>query len=63
MMEKFDFLLGSWNLKYRIPKSAFSEADTGSGAGMMRVTVENRVREWWATVAVCKNRNKSDFLT
>jgi len=30
MMEKFDFLLGNWNLEYRVPKSAFSEATTGT---------------------------------
>jgi|GEM_PF-6411193 len=29
-MEKFDFLLGNWNLEYRVPKSAFSEAATGT---------------------------------
>ena len=28
MMEKFDFLIGDWNLEYRVPKSAFSEAAT-----------------------------------
>ena len=54
MMEKFDFLLGAWNLEYRLPKRDFSEADTGTGAGMMRVTVENRIREWEKTVTVCK---------
>jgi hypothetical protein len=33
-LEKFGFLLGSWNLEYIIPKSNFSEArsDTGSGS-------------------------------
>gem|GEM_PF-3922554 len=29
-MEKFDFLLGNWNLEYRVPKSTFSEATTGT---------------------------------
>jgi hypothetical protein len=32
-MSKFDFLLGDWNLEYRIPKSAFAEAGTDSGTG------------------------------
>jgi uncharacterized protein YutD len=29
VMDKFDFLLGDWNLESRVPKSAFSEAATG----------------------------------
>jgi hypothetical protein len=32
-MSKFEFLLGDWNLEYRIPKSIFSEAGTDSGTG------------------------------
>jgi hypothetical protein len=33
IMNKLDFLLGNWNLEYRIPKSAFSEAKSDSGVG------------------------------
>jgi len=36
MMEKFEFLLGDWNLEYRIPKSTYSEAATGSGTGTFK---------------------------
>jgi hypothetical protein len=32
-ISKLDFLLGIWNLEYRIPKSVFSEEDKGSGSG------------------------------
>ena len=32
-MNKFEFLLGDWNLEYRIPKSIFSEAGSDSGTG------------------------------
>jgi hypothetical protein len=32
-MKKFDFLIGEWSLEYRVPKSAFSEAATGTGSG------------------------------
>jgi hypothetical protein len=35
-MEIFGFLLGDWNLEYRIPKSFMSEADTGMGSGTFR---------------------------
>ena len=42
MMDKFDFLLGSWNLEYRIPKSSFSEADTGSGHGTFKRTLDDK---------------------
>lgn len=42
MMEKFDFLLGDWNLEYRVPKSAFSEAATGSGTGTFKRALDNK---------------------
>lgn len=32
-MNKFEFLLGNWNMEYRVPKSSFSEADKGAGTG------------------------------
>jgi hypothetical protein len=35
-MDKFDFLLGDWNLEYRIPKSSFSEASSDSGIGSFK---------------------------
>ena len=41
-MEKFDFLLGNWNLEYKVPKSAFSEADTGSGTGTFKRALDDR---------------------
>lgn len=41
-MEKFDFLLGSWNLEYRVPKSAFSEAVTGTGSGTFKRALDDK---------------------
>ena len=41
-MEKFDFLLGTWNLEYRVPKSAFSEAATGSGTGTFQRALDDK---------------------
>jgi hypothetical protein len=35
-LEKFGFLLGSWNLDYRIPKSNFSEARSDRGNGSFK---------------------------
>ena len=35
-MTPFEFLLGNWNLEYRIPKSAFSEARSDSGTGTFK---------------------------
>jgi hypothetical protein len=32
-MDKFRFLLGNWNLEYRIPESFFSPAGSDSGTG------------------------------
>ena len=33
MMKPFNFLIGDWELEYKIPKSKYSEAMTGSGKG------------------------------
>ena len=41
-MEKFDFLLGDWNLEYRVPKSAFSEAATGTGTGTIKRALNDK---------------------
>jgi hypothetical protein len=41
-MEKFEFLLGNWNLEYRIPKSTFSEAGTDTGIGSFRRMLNDR---------------------
>ncbi len=35
-MRKFNFLVGQWNLEYRVPKSTFSEEASGSGSGTFR---------------------------
>lgn len=41
-MEKFDFLIGNWNLEYRVPKSAFSEAATGRGIGAFKRALDDK---------------------
>ncbi len=45
MMEKFDFLLGNWNLEYIIPKSAFSEAATGNNSVMLPNKI--KIKSFW----------------
>jgi hypothetical protein len=35
-LEKFKFLIGNWNLEYKIPKSSYSEEATGKGEGTFR---------------------------
>jgi hypothetical protein len=35
-MDKFEFLLGDWDLEYKIPKSAFSEAGKDMGTGTFK---------------------------
>ena len=42
MMEKFDFLLGDWNLESRVPESAFSKADKGTGTGTFRRALDDK---------------------
>ena len=42
IMNKFDFLLGDWNMEYRIPKSIFSEAGTDSGTGSFKKILDGK---------------------
>jgi hypothetical protein len=35
-LEKFEFLVGDWNLEYRIPKSIFSDPGTDTGEGCFK---------------------------
>jgi hypothetical protein len=41
-MNKFGFLLGNWNLEYRIPKSSFSEAGSDSGTGSFKKALNGK---------------------
>jgi hypothetical protein len=41
-MEKFEFLLGVWNLHYSVPQSKFSHATTGTGTGMINRVLDNK---------------------
>jgi len=41
-MEKFDFMLGDWDLEYKVPKSSFSEKATGTGSGTFKRALEDR---------------------
>jgi hypothetical protein len=41
-MEKFGFLLGDWDLEYRIPKSSISQADTGTGSGTFKRFMDDK---------------------
>ncbi len=41
-MEKFGFLVGNWNLEYKVPRSAFSEAATGSGTGTFKRALNDK---------------------
>ena len=42
MMDKFDFLLGEWDMESNIPKSALSEAATGKGRGTFRRALNDK---------------------
>lgn len=35
-LDKFEFLIGDWNLEYKIPKSIFSDQATDSGFGTFK---------------------------
>ena len=40
-MNKFDFLIGKWKLKYSVPKSFLSEEDKGKGNGEFKRILNN----------------------
>lgn len=41
-IERLDFLLGDWNLEYKVPKSRFSEAATGVGTGTFKRVLNDK---------------------
>jgi len=41
-MEKFEFLLGDWDLEYRVPKSSMSLAATGTGSGTFKRFLDDK---------------------
>ena len=41
-MEKFDFLLGNWDMEYHIPKSALCEPATGIGTGTFKRALDDK---------------------
>ena len=40
-IDKFNFLIGQWQLKYEIPKSIFSEKDKGEGTGEFKKVLKD----------------------
>ncbi len=41
-MRKFNFLLGTWELKSEVPKSQFSEYDSGAGRGEFKTLLDGK---------------------
>ncbi|MBU1680863.1 MAG: hypothetical protein KJ799_09355 [Bacteroidetes bacterium] len=41
-MDKFNFLLGVWKIEYQVPKSQFSEYDSGGGEGEFKRILKNK---------------------
>jgi len=41
-LEKFKFLIGDWNLEYRIPKSIFSDPGTDTGVGSFKRILKDK---------------------
>jgi hypothetical protein len=41
-MDRFDFLIGEWNLVYNIPKSTFGEASKGTGTGKFKKALDDK---------------------
>jgi hypothetical protein len=41
-MKKFEFLIGTWDLEYRVSRSAFGKAERGTGKGTIRRALNDR---------------------
>jgi hypothetical protein len=41
-MDRFEFLIGEWNLVYNIPKSAFGGASKGTGIGKFKRALDDK---------------------
>ena len=41
-MKKFEFLIGEWNLEYRVPESSFSQKASGTGVGMIKRALNDK---------------------
>ena len=41
-LDKFEFLIGDWNLEYRIPKSIFSDPGTDTGVGSFKKILKDK---------------------
>lgn len=41
-MDRFEFLIGEWNLVYNIPKTAFGEAAKGTGKGKFNRALDGK---------------------
>jgi hypothetical protein len=42
MIERLDCFIGDWTLEYKVPKSRFSEAATGTGIGTFRRALKDK---------------------
>jgi hypothetical protein len=60
VMDKFDFLLGNWNLDSKVPKSAFSEEETGTGTGTFKRALDDKYVyfDYTASYTTGKNAEK-----
>lgn len=41
-LDKFEFLIGDWNLEYKIPKSIFSDQGTDTGVGSFKKILNDK---------------------
>jgi hypothetical protein len=41
-MDRFEYLIGEWNLVYNIPKSTFGEASKGTGIGRFKRALDDK---------------------
>lgn len=63
-MDKFSFLIGKWNLEYTVPKSQFSEKNSGMGHGEFKRILNNEYVsfDYYAELKESKNSAHAVFV-
>jgi hypothetical protein len=63
-MEKFEFLLGDWDLEYHVPKSSMSQAATGTGSGAFKRFLDDKyvTFDYWCSLTTGQGQAHAIFV-
>lgn len=61
-MDRLNFLLGKWNLDYKVPKSIFSDEDFGIGKGEFKKFLNNKFVKFDYDAKLSKSKVKAHAI-